>query len=155
MVKKVSQKKKSFSRVNIAIVASEFNDFITKRLLDGCLDELAKQGIKKNQIKIIWVPGAFETPVAALKFAKKRSIDAVICLGAVVRGDTYHFEMVAQGATQGILQASLLTGKPVMFGVLTTDTLDQAYKRCEETGDNKGRDCAIAALQMIKVLSEI
>lgn len=149
-------KKKSRSiKKTYAIVASRFNEFITKRLLDGCLDEFKKLGVKKDQIKVFWVPGAFDIPVVALKLAKKKSINAVVCLGAVIRGETYHFELVAQGAAQGITQAALTTGKPVILGVLTTDTVNQAYVRAEEKGDNKGRDAARAAVDMVSVLEKV
>ena len=150
-----SLKKIKKNKHKIAVVASKFNDFVTKRLLEGCLDELERCGLQKKNITIVWVPGSFEIPVAALAFAKKKTIDAVICLGAVIRGETFHFELVAQGAGQGILQASLLSGKPVIFGVLTTDTVNQAYKRSEKKGDNKGRDAANAAIEMINLLSQI
>ena len=139
----------------IAIVASKFNDFITKRLLEGCLRQLESSGIDKKNITVVWVPGSYEIPVTALTLAQKKVIDAVICLGAVIRGETFHFELVAGGAAQGILQASLLTGKPVIFGVLTTDTIPQAYKRSEKKGDNKGRDAATTALEMVQLLSQI
>ncbi len=138
----------------IAVIASEFNEFITKRLLDGCLDELTRLSVKKSDITVAWVPGAYDIPVVAAKFAKKRDVHAVICLGAVIRGETIHFELVAQGAAQGILQVSLTTGKPVIFGVLAVDTVDQAYKRSEEKGDNKGKDAAIAAIEMADVLKQ-
>ncbi len=149
-------KKKSRSiKKTYAIVASRFNEFITKRLLDGCLDEFKKLGVKKDQIKVFWVPGAFDIPVVALKLAQKKSINAVVCLGAVIRGETYHFELVAKGAAQGITQAALVTGKPVILGVLTTDTVNQAYARAEEKGDNKGRDAARAAVEMVSVLEKV
>jgi 6,7-dimethyl-8-ribityllumazine synthase len=138
----------------IVIVAARFNDFITKRLLDGCLDELDRRNVKKGDVTVAWVPGAYEIPVTAAKFAKKRDVHAVICLGAVIRGETAHFDLVAQGAAQGIMQASLMTGKPIIFGVLASDTVDQAYKRSEEKGDNKGRDAALAAIEMINVLRQ-
>ena len=141
--------------IKIAIVASKFNDFITKRLSEGCLKELEDSGVLKKNITVVWVPGSFEIPVTALTLAKKKSVDAVICLGAVIRGETFHFELVAQAAAHGILQASLSTGKPVIFGVLTTDTISQAYKRSEKKGDNKGRDAAITAIEMINLLSQI
>jgi len=146
-------KKPKLKRKKIVIVASQFNGFITERLLSGCLKEFDRQGIKKTDIIVAWVPGSFEIPLAAFKFAKKKTIDAVVCLGAVIRGETYHFELVAQAAAQGILQVSLNTGKPVIFGVLTTDTVDQAYKRSEEQGDNKGRDSAVAAIAMIELMA--
>jgi 6,7-dimethyl-8-ribityllumazine synthase len=138
----------------IVIIAAQFNEFITKRLLDSCLEELLRCHVKKSDITIAWVPGAYELPVTALKFAKKKNVHAVICLGAVIRGETIHFELVAQGAAQGIMQASLMTGKPVIFGVLAVDTVDQAYRRSEEKGDNKGRDAALAVIEMIDVLKQ-
>lgn len=147
-------KKQIRRKSQYCVIVSRFNEFITRCLLDGCLDELYAQGVKKNQITVVWVPGAFEIPTVALKYAKKRNIDAVICLGAVIRGETYHFELVAQGAAQGISQVSLMTGKPVILGVITTDTIDQAYKRSQDKGDNKGRDAAHAAIEMIKILNK-
>ena len=140
------------SNKRIAIVASHFNEFITKRLLKSCLEELSQKGIRDEDIELSWVPGSFEIPVTALKFAKQKGIDAVICLGAIIRGETFHFELVAQSAAQGIMQVSLVTGKPIIFGVLTTDTINQAEKRSEDKGDNKGRDAALAALTMIEEL---
>ena|SRR3989338_11341413 len=151
------QKNKSLKHSNatVAIIASKFNEFITKRLLEGCVGELSRSGLKQTNIKIVWVPGSFETPLAALKIAKKKNIDAVICLGAVIRGETYHFELVAQAASYGIQQASLMTGKPIIFGILSTNTVEQAYKRSESKGNNKGRDAAEAALDMISLLKNI
>ncbi len=139
----------------IAIVVSRFNEFITRRLLTGCLDELIRCGVSKSNITVAEVPGAYEISIVALKFAKKKNIDAVICLGAVIRGETLHFDLVAQGAAQGIMQVSLNTGKPIIFEVLATETIDQANRRSEEKGDNKGRDAANTALEMIEVLYQI
>jgi len=139
----------------IAIVISKFNEFITKRLLSGCLEELARYGVSDKNITIAWVPGAYEIPVTACKFAKQKSIHAVICLGSVIRGETLHYDLVAQGAADGIMYASLSTGKPVIFGVLTTDTVDLAYKRSEEKGDNKGKDAAVSAIEMIDVMKQV
>lgn len=143
-------------KANIAIVAGEFNDFITKGLLNACLMELQRAGLKDNQVTTVWVPGSLEMPLAALKLASKKNIDAVICLGAVIRGDTYHFEVVANEVSRGLTQVSLATGKPVIMGVLTTDTIDQAQKRAQANGGtNKGRDCASSALAMISLLKAI
>ena len=139
----------------IGIVVSQFNDYITSRLLSACLDELKKNKIPQKNISVHKVPGAFEIPVAALKLAKKKNIHAVICLGAVIRGETYHYELVADNAALGIMRVSLDTGKPVIMGVLSTDTVDQAYKRSADDSGNKGRDAALAALDMIKTLKEI
>lgn len=148
-------KKKSLS-VNVAIVASQFNDFVTKRLLNACLMELKRQGLTDKQITTVWVPGAFEIPLTAKRLAKKKNIAAVICLGAVIRGETYHFETVANESARGIMDVSLQLEKPVLMGVLTCDTVDQAYQRSgEKGGENKGRDCAIAALDMVRLLGNI
>ena len=154
MVKTFEGKPKGSGR-RIAIVVSKFNEFITGNLLDGCLKELSRAGVKKMDVRVYWVPGAYEIPVAALKLARKKSVDAVICLGSVIRGETYHFELVAEAASSGIKQAAILSGKPVIFGVLATDTMDQAYKRSEENGDNKGCDAALVALEMIDLLSKV
>lgn len=139
----------------IAIVVSRFNDFITERLLEGCLRELEKNGLKKSEVVVAWVPGSLEIPVMAQQLAKKRTIQAVICLGAVIRGETIHFDLVAQQAAQGIARVALDTGKPVIFGILTTDTADQAYKRSDARGDHKGRDAARSALEMIDVMAQV
>jgi len=141
-------------KIHIGIVASRFNDFITKRLLHACLRELREHGLKENQITTVWVPGALEIPLAALKLAQKKNIHAVIALGAVIRGETYHFQVVANECARGLMEVGLKTGKPVMMGVLTTDTVTQAQERCGDK-DNKGRDCAKAALAMVALLKEI
>jgi len=154
MVKTLKGKFKK-PRTKIAIVCAEFNDFISKRSLDACLKELKKAGLNETDITVAWVPGSFEIPVAALKFAKKKTVGAVICLGAVIRGETQHFHFVADGCARGIAQTSLTTGKPVIFCVLTTETVNQAYKRSQVKGDNRGRDAAVSALEMIDLLSQI
>ncbi len=139
----------------IGIVVAKFNDFVTRRLLDGCLKELLKHGVRKEDITVARVPGSLEIPFVALRLAKKKNIQAVICLGAVIRGETLHFELVAHGAAEGIAHAAFVSGKPVIFGVLTTDTIDQANKRSDEKKDNKGRDAAVAALEMIDLMGQI
>lgn len=142
--------------LKVALIVSRFNEFVTHRLLQECLSELKKNGIGESLILMSWVPGALELPVAALSYAQKKNISAVICLGAVIRGETYHFELVAQECARGIMDVSLRTGKPVIFGVLSTDTVKQANERSMlNGGDNKGRDAAQAALQMIDVLAQI
>jgi 6,7-dimethyl-8-ribityllumazine synthase len=143
------------SKVNIGIVAGRFNDFITKELLRAALSELKDYGVFESQITTVWVPGSLEMPVTALKLANKKNIDAVICLGAVIRGDTYHFEVVANETGRGLMDVSLKTAKPVIMGVLTTDTVSQAQKRAQVKGENKGRDCAKAAMEMIQLLKRI
>jgi len=140
------------NKARLAIVASSFNDFITKKLLSACLMELERQGVGHKQITTVWVPGSFEIPLAALKLARRKNVDAVIGLGAVIRGETYHFEVVSNECARGMMEASLMSAKPVIMGVLTTDTVAQAQARAREKGDNKGRDCALAALEMIALL---
>lgn len=139
----------------IAIVASKFNEFITQRLLTGCLEELTRCHVKKSDIIIAWVPGSYEIPVVAYKFAKRRDIHGVICLGAIIRGETIHFDLIAQGASQGIMQVSLSTGKPIIFSVLAVETVNQAYKRSEKKGDNKGREAVQSMIEMIDVLKQV
>ena len=139
----------------IAVVVSRFNEFITTRLLDGCLKELSRLGIKEKDVTVAWVPGSFEIPLAAMKFSKQPSIRVCICLGAVIRGETLHFDLVAHAAADGIAKVTLQTGKPVIFGVITTNTVNQAYKRSQPRGDNKGRDVARAAVEMADVLTKI
>jgi 6,7-dimethyl-8-ribityllumazine synthase len=139
-----------------AIIVSRFNEFITHRLLQACLKELKAGGIKESNISICWVPGSLELPVAALKWAQKKDVSAVIGLGAVIRGETYHFELVANEAARGLMDVSLKTGKPVIFGVLSTDTIEQANQRSRlDRGENKGRDAAETALEMVEVLNKI
>jgi len=144
------------NKARIAIVASNFNDFITRRLLKACLMELQRQGLANKQITTVWVPGSFEIPLTALTLAKRKDIDAVICLGAVIRGETYHFEVVSNECARGIMQAGLMASKPVIMGVLTTDTVTQAQARAGgKGGHNKGRDAACAALDMIALFKRI
>lgn len=138
----------------IAIVASKFNEFITKRLLTSCLEELIRCHVKKSDITVAWVPGSFEIPVVANKLAKRRDVHGVVCLGAVIRGETIHFDLIAQGAAQGIMHVSLATGKPIIFGILAVDTVNQAYKRSQKKGDNKGRDAAQTVIEMVDVLKQ-
>lgn len=140
----------------VAVIVSRFNDFVTKNLLQGCLKELRAKGFKDAQISVTWVPGALELPLTALKWAQKKDIAGVICLGAVIRGDTYHFELVANESARGIMDVALKAGKPVIFGVLSTDTVKQANERSRsDGGDNKGRDAAQAFLSMIELLADI
>ena len=144
------------NKARIAIVAASFSEFITKRLLKACLIQLQRQGVANGRITTVWVPGSFEIPLTALRLAQRKDIDAVICLGAVIRGETYHFEVVANECARGIMQASLLSAKPVIMGVLTTDTVAQAQARSGGEGHrNKGRDAACAALDMMALLHKI
>ena len=154
MVKIIECQYKSQGK-NYSIVVSHFNEFITKRLLDGCLEELFACGVKKSDVTVVWVSGSLEIPVTALKLARRKNIDCVICLGAVIRGETIHFDLVAKGVADGVLHVSLLTGKPIIFGILTTDTDKQAYQRSDKKGSHKGRDAAKAAIEMVNVLRKI
>jgi len=138
-----------------SIVASRFNDFVTKSLLEGCCDTLKRHGAKESEIEISWVPGAFEIPTIALKLAKSKKFDAVICLGTVIRGDTPHFDFIAGEAAKGIAHVSMETGLPVIFGIITADTLEQAMERAGTKGGNKGKDAALNAIEMVNLLDII
>jgi 6,7-dimethyl-8-ribityllumazine synthase len=140
---------------NIAIVASEFNHFIVQQLVDGAVDALGRNGVAEKNISLVWVPGAFELPLAADVLAKAGRHDAVIALGAVIRGGTPHFDYVAGECSRGIAQVGLEHGLPAIFGVLTTDNVDQALERAGSGAGNKGFDTAVAALQMIALLDRI
>lgn len=139
----------------IGIVVSRFNEFITVRLLKGCLQELKKLGVKEGDIHVVWVPGAFEIPLAAKKLSQKKTVDAVICLGAIIRGETLHFDLIAWNTARGIADLTLSSGKPVIFEVLATETVDQANKRSQAKGENKGQDAARAAVEMIDLLKRL
>jgi 6,7-dimethyl-8-ribityllumazine synthase len=143
------------TKARIAIIASRFNDFIVSRLVDGALDGLRRHGVNEDDISLAFVPGAFEIPLAAKKFAERTDIDAVICLGAVIRGATPHFDYVCAEASKGIAQVGLLSGKPVIFGVLTTDSIEQAVERAGSKSGNKGFDAATSAIEMVNLLREI
>jgi 6,7-dimethyl-8-ribityllumazine synthase len=139
----------------IAIVVSRFNEFIGHKLLDGALDCLLRHEVKDADISVIWVPGAFEIPLIAKEAALKNDVDAVICLGAVIRGATPHFEYVSAEVTKGIALVSLETRKPVIYGVLTTDSVEQAIERAGTKAGNKGFSAANAALEMLGLLAEM
>ena len=138
-----------------AIVVSRFNDFITAKLLDGAVDALQRSGATAEDIDIIKVPGAFEIPLVAKKVAARNRHDALICLGAVIRGATPHFDYVSAEASKGIAQASMETGKPIIFGILTTDSLEQAIERAGSKAGNKGWDAALAAVEMANLMGAI
>ncbi|NLB51600.1 MAG: 6,7-dimethyl-8-ribityllumazine synthase [Syntrophomonadaceae bacterium] len=136
------------------IIVSRFNEFFTNKLLSGCLDALKRHGVAEADIEIAWVPGAFEIPLAAQKMAA-REYDAVICLGAVIRGATPHFEYVSAEVTKGVAQVGLSSGKPVIYGVITTDSIEQAVERSGTKAGNKGVDAAISAIEMVNLLRQI
>ena len=139
----------------IALVVSRFNEFITKALLEGALDALRRHGVDTQSATVAWCPGAYEAPLVAQRLADTGRYDAVICLGAVIRGATYHFELVAGGVASGVTRASLDTGVPIIFGVITTDTIEQAIERSGTKAGNKGAEAALAALEMIDLLRQI
>lgn len=136
-------------KYNLAIIVSRFNDFITEHLLAGALDALKRHGVEDEQLTVVRVPGAFEIPQIAGRLAKTGKYNAVICLGAVIRGDTPHFDYVAAEVSKGIASVSLETGVPVIFGVLTTDNIEQAIERAGTKGGNKGWEAAVTALEMV------
>ena len=138
----------------IGVVVTRFNEFITNKLLSGCLDTLTRHGVETEDIDIAWVPGAFEIPLVAQKMVE-RGYNAVICLAAVIRGATPHFEYVSAEVTKGIAQVGLNTGVPVIYGVITSDTIEQAIERAGTKAGNKGSDAALAAIEMINLLNEI
>lgn len=139
----------------LVIVCSKFNEMVTRALLDGALSALKECGAKEDAIEIAWVPGSFELPSAAYKAAMRSDVSAVICLGAVIRGETPHFEYVSQAAALGIMQAGQASGKPVTFGVLTTDNVEQAFERAGGRVGNKGIDAALAAVDMVHILNAL
>ena len=142
-------------KCKIAIVAAEFNHFIVQQLVDGALDALQRNGVAESNITVAWVPGAFELPLAAEVLATEGNHDAIIALGAVIRGGTPHFDYVAGECSRGIAQVGLKHGLPAIFGVLTTDNIDQALERAGSGSGNKGFDTAVAALQMISFLDRV
>ena len=141
--------------LKIGIVIARFNEFITKQLLEGALETLTNSGVKESYITVTWVPGAFELPVVAKNLADNTDVNSVICLGAVIKGETDHYDMVAGNAASGILTTSLSTSKPIIFGVLTTDTLEQAINRSGGKSGNAGRHAAEAAIETSTVINQI
>jgi 6,7-dimethyl-8-ribityllumazine synthase len=138
-----------------AIVVSRFNDFITDKLVGGAVDALTRSGAEDSDIDIVKVPGAFEIPLVARNLATKGSHDAIICLGAVIRGSTPHFDYVSAEVSKGVAVASMETGRPIIFGVLTTDTLEQAIERAGSKSGNKGWDAAVAAIEMANLMDAV
>ena len=139
----------------VAIITSRFNSFICERLEEGAIDALIRHGVDDEKIAVIKVPGAFEIPLVARKLAASGNYDGVICLGAVIRGDTPHFDYVAAEVSKGIAQATLETGVPISFGVLTTNTIEQAIERAGTKAGNKGWDAAVSLLEMIDLLQQL
>lgn len=141
--------------MRIGIVASRFNEFITTKLLGGATDALLRHGVKDDDITVAWVPGAFEIPLIAEKMAQSKKYDAVICVGAVIRGNTSHYDYVCSEVSKGIANVSLQSGVPVLFGVLTTENIEQTIERAGTKARNKGFDCAVSAIEMVNLIREM
>lgn len=141
--------------MKVGIVAARFNEFIVSKLLSGALDGLRRHDVKEDDISVAWVPGAFEVPIAAQKMAGSGKYDAVICLGTVIRGSTSHYDYVCNEVSKGIAHVSMESQIPVLFGVLTTENIEQAIERAGTKAGNKGYDCALSAIEMVNLLKEI
>lgn len=141
--------------MKVGIVAARFNEFITSKLLGGAVDGLVRHNVSEDNIEVAWVPGAFEIPLVAAKMAKSGKYDAIICVGAVIRGTTSHYDYVCSEVSKGIASVSLGAEIPVMFGVLTCDTIEQAIERAGTKAGNKGYDCALGAVEMVNLLRDI
>ena len=141
--------------IKVAIIASRFNEFITSKLVGGAVDGLKRHNVNEDDISVAWVPGAFEIPLIAKKAAESGKYDAVICVGAVIRGSTSHYDFVCSEVSKGIAQVSLSSNIPVLFGVLTTDTIEQAIERAGTKAGNKGYDCALSAIEMVNLIKEL
>ncbi len=141
--------------IRVGIVVARFNEFITSKLLGGAVDTLKRHDVSDGAIDVAWVPGAFEIPLIASKMAKSGKYDAVICLGAIIRGSTSHYDLVCNEAAKGIAQAGLETEVPVLFGVVTTDNIEQAIARAGSKAGNKGYDCALSAVEMVNLMRQM
>lgn len=141
--------------MKVGIVAARFNEIIVNKLLGGALDGLVRHGVAEENITAAWVPGAFEIPVVAQKMAASGKYDAIICLGTVIRGDTTHYDYVCNEVSKGVAQVGLAAGIPVLFGVLTTENIEQAISRAGSKGGNKGYDCALSAIEMVNVMRQM
>lgn len=152
---KTFEGKQVAGKIKVGIVAARFNQFIVSKLLEGALDGLLRHDVAEEDIEIAYVPGAFEIPLIASKMARSGKVDAVICLGAVIRGATSHYDYVCNEVSKGIAAVSLETGIPVMFGVLTTENIEQAIERAGAKAGNKGYDCALGAIEMVNLIRDM
>ena len=141
--------------MKVAIIASRFNEIIVKKLLDGAVDGLVRHGVKDDNITAVWVPGAFEIPVIADKLAASGKYDAVIAVGAVIRGATSHYDYVCNEVSKGVAQVGLKNGIPVLFGIITTENIEQAIERAGSKAGNKGYDCALSAVEMVNLMKKL
>jgi len=152
---KVMEGKLLAKDMSFGLVASRFNDFMTKELVSGCIDTLVRHGAENKDITLAWVPGAFEVPLVAQKMAKTKAFDALICLGTVIRGATPHFDYIAAEVAKGVAKVSLDSGVPVIFGIITADSIEQAVERAGSKDGNKGRDAALSAIEMVNLTGQI
>ncbi len=152
---KIFEGKLVSENIRVGIVAARFNEFIVSKLLSGALDGLSRHNVRDSDIEVAWVPGAFEIPLIASKMARSGRYDTVICLGAVIRGSTSHYDYVCSEVSKGIAQVSLSSGIPVMFGVLTTENIEQAIERAGTKAGNKGYDAAMSAIETVNLIREM
>lgn len=152
---KVLSGKMDASGKKFGIIVSRFNEFLTGKLLDGAIDTLSRHGAEEKDLTVAWVPGSFEIPAVAKKMAGSKKYDAVLCLGCVIRGDTPHFDYIAAEVSKGVAQAGLESGIPVIFGVLTTDSIEQAIERSGTKSGNKGADAAMGAIEMVNLYEQL
>ena len=155
MMKKIEGKVVAKKGMKVAVIGARFNEIIVNKLVGGAVDGLVRHGVEEDNITIAWVPGAFEIPLAAQKMAASGKYDAVICCGAVIRGDTSHYDLVCNEAAKGIAQVQLATGIPVMFGIITTENIEQAIARAGSKAGNKGYDCALTAIEMVNLFEQM
>lgn len=141
--------------MKVCLIAARFNSFIVQKLVDGAVDGLVRHGVDESNVTLAWVPGAFEIPVAAKKAASSGKYDAVICLGAVIRGSTTHYEMVCAESAKGVAHVGMETGLPVLYGIITTENIEQAIERAGSKAGNKGYDCALSAIEMVNMLASL
>lgn len=142
-------------RMKVGIVASRFNSFIVQKLVDGAVDGLVRHGVEEKNIDVAWIPGAFESPIVAKQMAESKKYDAVIVVGAVIRGATTHYDLVVNESAKGIAQIGLATGIPVLYGIITTENIEQAIERAGSKVGNKGYDCALSAIEMVDLIKKI
>jgi 6,7-dimethyl-8-ribityllumazine synthase len=154
-MRKVIQGTMNATGKKVGIVVSRFNEFITSKLIEGAVDTLVRHGVKEEHIEIVWVPGAFEIPAVSRKLVKKKKHDAIICLGSVIRGDTPHFDYIAAEVSKGVASLAFESEIPVVFGVLTTDNIEQAIERAGSKAGNKGADAASAAIELMSLYEQI
>ena len=152
---KVMEGKLLAKDMSFGLVASRFNDFMTKDLVSGCIDTLVRHGAEDKDITVVWVPGAFEIPLVAQKMASAKSFDALICLGTIIRGATPHFDYIAAEVTKGIAKVSLDSGLPVIFGIITADSIEQAVERSGSKDGNKGSSAALSAIEMANLIKQL